>query len=271
MGRGAQRRLVIRVCAQPIRAFRGKGRRVVHGHARSATTRGHWRIARSARRGRGRRRTIRDRRGLARALLGLRVRSSSECSWASRLESSAVPACTTVCTGANITAWTEVRGANGAWVALDATPQHKIVPTRIEQGKRLPENPTEVVQPGSKVLSHRRHNPTPQSPQTRRRLRPCREQLHHRHVDHGARGSARRRALRPAHRGVSRFQGDEAPLATPRGHRRGLDVGAWDELLDSYTDLGIEIPRGLTRAELGDVLARPRRRACGRRRPSGIR
>ena len=34
-------------------------------------------------------------------------------------------------------------------------------------------------------------------------------------------------------------------------------VGAWDELLDTYTDHGIEIPRGLTRAELGDVLARP--------------
>jgi hypothetical protein len=34
-------------------------------------------------------------------------------------------------------------------------------------------------------------------------------------------------------------------------------VGAWDELLDTYTDLGIEIPRGLTRAELGDVIDRP--------------
>ena len=34
-------------------------------------------------------------------------------------------------------------------------------------------------------------------------------------------------------------------------------VGAWDELLDTYTDLGIHIPRGLTRAELGDVLDRP--------------
>ena len=34
-------------------------------------------------------------------------------------------------------------------------------------------------------------------------------------------------------------------------------VGAWDELLDTYTDLGMEIPRGLTRAELADVLERP--------------
>ena len=34
-------------------------------------------------------------------------------------------------------------------------------------------------------------------------------------------------------------------------------VGAWDELLDTYTDLGLEIPYGLTRAELADVLERP--------------
>ena len=84
--------------------------------------------------------------------LGFESRVVLACWWAHRRDGAAVPACTSVCTGANITAWTEVRGADGTWAVLDATPQHEIVPTRIEQGKRLPENPTEVVQPGSKVL-----------------------------------------------------------------------------------------------------------------------
>lgn len=34
-------------------------------------------------------------------------------------------------------------------------------------------------------------------------------------------------------------------------------VGAWEELVDTYVDLGLEVPEGLTRAETADVLGRP--------------
>lgn len=53
-----------------------------------------------------------------------------------------VPACEADCTGENMAAWVEVRGAQGSWVALDATPQVEMRPTTLEEGEQLPEFPT---------------------------------------------------------------------------------------------------------------------------------
>ncbi|MRG61796.1 hypothetical protein GE115_18225 [Agromyces sp. CFH 90414] len=50
--------------------------------------------------------------------------------------------CDGTCTGASMTAWTEVRAAGGDWVALDASPQYALPPTLITAGEQLPEHPT---------------------------------------------------------------------------------------------------------------------------------
>lgn len=50
-----------------------------------------------------------------------------------------VPACERVCTGANLAAWVEVRGADGSWATIDVTPQVEIRPTALEAGEQLPE------------------------------------------------------------------------------------------------------------------------------------
>lgn len=53
-----------------------------------------------------------------------------------------VPACVDVCTGENLAAWIEVRGEDGRWAPLDATPQVTHRPSTPSEGQRLPEHPT---------------------------------------------------------------------------------------------------------------------------------
>ncbi len=173
-------------------------------------------------------------------------------------EGAGVPSCSDVCTGANVTAWTEVRNADGPWITFDATPQHQIIPTRIKAGERPPENPTEVIQQGSKVLeppssqSDATESTSPDPP-----IEP---------ISQSSRAAALVKVLTVALAvGLVMWPLLVFPVAKVMRRRwRRLSevpevamVGAWDELLDTYTDLGIEIPRGLTRAELADVLARP--------------
>lgn len=50
-----------------------------------------------------------------------------------------VPACQAVCTGEHLAAWVEVRGQDGVWGVLDVTPQLVLRPTALEEGERLPE------------------------------------------------------------------------------------------------------------------------------------
>lgn len=63
-----------------------------------------------------------------------------------------IPACDTVCTGGNMTAWVEVRASGGDWVAVDVTPQFAQLPTLITEGEQLPEHPTVPEQPRSEAL-----------------------------------------------------------------------------------------------------------------------
>ncbi|RLP82032.1 transglutaminase domain-containing protein [Mycetocola lacteus] len=53
-----------------------------------------------------------------------------------------VPACRDTCTGANLAAWVEVRGANDVWHAVDVTPQSANLPTDLVEGQQLPEYAT---------------------------------------------------------------------------------------------------------------------------------
>lgn len=169
-----------------------------------------------------------------------------------------VPACLDVCTGANVTAWAEARGGDGAWVVIDATPQHAIVPIRIEQGKRLPQNPTEVVQPGSAVLeppssqSDARDSANPNTGE----VQPTRAST----IATVATTLTAALAVVLVALPIAVFPAFK--MARRRARRRApvpevSMVGAWDELVDSYTDFGVVVPRGLTRAEFGDVVDRP--------------
>lgn len=186
----------------------------------------------------------------SRVVIGVRIGATPD--------GAGVPSCKDVCTGANVTAWTEVRGSGGPWVVVDSTPQYETTPTRIKAGEMPPKNPTEVTQPGSKVLeppssrSDTAENPNNNVP-----------------VDPKGNGSGiailvkvLTAALAVALAGLPIIVFPVAKTIR-RGWRRHAGVaevsmvGAWDELLDTYVDLGIEIPRGLTRAELADVLDRP--------------
>ncbi|TDP90968.1 transglutaminase superfamily protein [Leucobacter luti] len=53
-----------------------------------------------------------------------------------------VPACEQSCTGANVAAWIEARGADGVWAPIDVTPQVATPPVALDSGERLPEHAT---------------------------------------------------------------------------------------------------------------------------------
>ncbi len=63
-----------------------------------------------------------------------------------------IPACTETCTGANMSAWVEVRGSGGEWMPIDTTPQYAMLPSSITEGEQLPEHPTVPEQPRSEAL-----------------------------------------------------------------------------------------------------------------------
>jgi len=50
-----------------------------------------------------------------------------------------VPNCVRTCTGENLAAWIEVRGADGQWVPMDTTPQLLQPPTSLDEDEQLPE------------------------------------------------------------------------------------------------------------------------------------
>lgn len=170
----------------------------------------------------------------------------------------AVEPCADVCTGANLTAWAEARPSDGAWVVLDATPQFETAPTLIREGEEPPRNPTLAEQPASDVLEP----PSAQSDDaTGARSDDTADQPW---VD----------ALLPIVLAVLTGLATVTLVLLPflvfpfakslrRRGRRTVDdpevamVGAWDELIDSYRDHGIDVPRGLTRIETADAVERP--------------
>ena len=63
-----------------------------------------------------------------------------------------IPACSEACTGANMSAWVEVRATGGEWIPVDTTPQYAMLPSAITEGEQLPEHPTVPEQPRSEAL-----------------------------------------------------------------------------------------------------------------------
>ena len=80
----------------------------------------------------------------SRVVLGARLATAEEVP--------GIPACTEVCTGANMSAWVEVRASGDEWIPVDATPQYAMLPSAITEGEQLPEHPTVPEQPRSEAL-----------------------------------------------------------------------------------------------------------------------
>jgi len=169
----------------------------------------------------------------------------------------AVEPCTETCTGANVAVWTEVRAPSGTWVTYDATPQFEASPLLVKQGQTLPENPTEPDQVASDVVEP----PVIDNEHTANR------------ADIDDPDPSWVDSYLPLVITIAVLVIGSAVIFMPlfvfpfakRARRRWRRknavpevamVGAWLELVDTYVDLGIEVPYALTRAETADVLGR---------------
>ncbi|MWC00410.1 transglutaminase domain-containing protein, partial [Agromyces seonyuensis] len=184
----------------------------------------------------------------SRVVLGVRVGESGD---------PALSSCTDVCTGGELAAWAEV-DAGGDWVALDATPQHVLAPIDISEGEVLPEHATvpaelapEIIAPEQVPSDDRRSEPT-QVPEDE---------------------DSTLAAVLPVLRIVGLSATAVLCLVGPfvalllakslrrRGRRAGTPeaaiVGAWEELLDRYADLGVPFDQSATRASAAAASGRP--------------
>lgn len=167
-----------------------------------------------------------------------------------------IPACAAECTGQNMSAWVEVSGADGVWAPLDVTPQVATPPTTLEEGEQLPEYPT-----------------TPETRDASESDPPVgMSESDSAESDDNPENSLS--ALWPVLRVIGLSLGALALLALLllfipfvkrlRTKRRREAVvpevwalGAWDELLDSYADAGVPVPRGGSRRDIAEQLAIP--------------
>ncbi|MGN6274113.1 MAG: transglutaminase domain-containing protein [Protaetiibacter sp.] len=168
-----------------------------------------------------------------------------------------VEPCREVCTGANVTAWAEARGASGGWVALDATPQFAETPSTVSPSEQPPQNPTVPREPAAEVLD------PPAAESDDRSTSPPAETTQTNWLD----------AVLPIVVTVAVSLLALVLLALPllvfpvakaarRRWRRTASsevamVGAWQELLDHYIDYRQPVPRGLTRTETADAVRHP--------------
>lgn len=186
----------------------------------------------------------------SRVVMGVRLGSTGE-DWA-------VPPCSEVCQGANVTAWVEVRTPTSEWFPIDTTPQFEQLPLLVREGQTPPENPTEPEQVASDVIDP----PVGLTENTSESPGDAPEVI-----------SSGSRVLEILILVATVVFGSAlvfSPLAVfplakslRRKWRRRVAVpevamvGAWQELIDTYVDHGIDVPQGLTRLETADVLERP--------------
>lgn len=171
-----------------------------------------------------------------------------------------VPACADVCTGENVTAWAEVRSASGDWAALASTPQFAMPPSVIAEGEELPQNPTVPQQESSDPID------PPEALSEDAESAPLTDEQEE---------QARLAQAFAALRLVALVLAVVALVLLPvivlavgkllrrRGRRAAVSpevsiVGAWEELIDTYTDARIAVPRDGTRLQIAAELGRPR-------------
>lgn len=164
-----------------------------------------------------------------------------------------VPACESECTGENLAAWVEVRGADGIWVPLDTTPQLKLRPSTLQEGEQLPEFPTtpeerdaKEVDPPLGMGERSDNQDDPSADQPTAWLWP---------------------ALKAAGLSLSALVLIVLPfLFLPFAKRRRARdrraetnpelraLGAWQELVDGAADAGVEIPSGVSRFDVAEAI-----------------
>lgn len=171
---------------------------------------------------------------------------------------SAVPYCTTVCTGANVSAWVEFRGSGVNWVSANTSPQFVTPIVAISTGEKSPDVPTVPDQQPNNEL-----DPPGASRDSSDALAPS--------ADHR---SAELQTWLPAIRATLLSLAIAALLLLPllavaqlkrsrRRRRRNAPVpevsivGAWHELLDTYADVGMKFSSAATRVELALSIDRP--------------
>lgn len=173
-------------------------------------------------------------------------------------EDEGVPACADgVCTGGNITAWTEVRDAEGRWVAIDVTPQHTEGADTVVTKLRDPENATDVRAQNAQEVDP--PDPTKQDSSDSSR-----------HDDDQTDLSGLWAALRVAGIALAGafvlFGPLVAILAAKSVRRRSRRhdrspraqvVGGWEEYVDAAVDHGRPMPSAGTRTEIAQSHASP--------------
>ena len=163
-----------------------------------------------------------------------------------------------VCTGANVTAWVEVLSPASQWVPIDVSPQFAVVPIDVTEGEQLPENPTVPQEARTDVLDPppaQRDDSTGTDPDDK--------------VDDGW-WAALLPILAAVGTGVLALLLLLLPLiflvaikSTRRRRRRNEPipevsvVGAWDELVDTYTDFAIDVPDSANRQIVAEAVGRP--------------
>lgn len=169
-----------------------------------------------------------------------------------------VPACEQLCEGRHLTAWVETRALGGTWVPIDATPQFEVAPELIHEGQTPPQNPTdpqqiaaEVIDPPTLVAENTTSasQEPPEDPTWVDSYLPLILTIVALVI--GAVLMVLPALVFPIAKRRRRRRRRLAPVPEV------LLVGAWDELIDRYVDLGWDVPHSLTRAETADVLDRP--------------
>lgn len=186
----------------------------------------------------------------SRVVVGFRAAASADPAFA------IAPCSNGSCSGANLTAWVEVAGANGKWVAFDVTPQFKNKISPKSQDRQDPKNETSVTEDAATVLPPAKANP--------------------------ANGATKAKDqgfvldltwLVEVLRVVGTFALIAGILASPfvlvigakvrrrRERRAATDpsvavLGAWEEFVDTSVDAGSPLPKHQTRTELANLFAR---------------
>ena len=163
-----------------------------------------------------------------------------------------------VCTGANVTAWVEVLSPSSQWVPFDVSPQFSVVPVDVTEGEQLPENPTVPQEARSDVLD----------PPPAQRDDSTGTDANDKDAD-GWWVSLLPVLAAVGTGGLSLFL-LLLPLlfllvikSTRRRRRRNEPipevsvVGAWDELVDTYTDFAIDVPSSANRQVVAQTVGRP--------------
>lgn len=162
-----------------------------------------------------------------------------------------------VCTSGDLSAWVEVQGVNGDWVAIDTTPQHTAAVSTDTSRQRDPENPTDV-QPDTA------DEVTPPDPQREDGTEVPPAPIP------GPNFSSVWAVLRIVGLSLLGLVLLLAPfivvLIAKASRRRGRRnnpnptlaiAGGWDEYVDAAVDSGREVPAAETRQELAAVYATP--------------